>query len=117
MPPVRQPIPRFVADASAEGLPYGRWGARLRDEFAKACEPHIAEAGGPPGEVAWFPERGWGNRIYVPGVAPVEGAQEPSEYFGVVSFTRPAEGESGEAGALAAAAGFTAASAAPKPPL
>ena len=107
MPPVRQPIPRFIANASVEGLPYGRWGALLRDEFAKACEPHIHEAGGPPGEVAWFPERGWGNRIYVPGVAPVEGAQVPSEYFGVVSFIRPPEGESGEAGDFAATADFT----------
>lgn len=107
MPPVRRPIPRFIADASTEGLPYGRWGARLRDEFAKACEPHVAEAGGPPGEVTWFPERAWGGRVYVPGVAPVEGAQEPSEYFGVVSFTRPADGETGEANAFEATADFT----------
>ena len=96
MPPVRRPIPRFIASASAEGLPYGRWGQRLRDEFAKACEPHIGEAGGPPGEVTWFPERGWGDRVYVPAVAPVEGAAEPSEYFGLVSFVRPAEGEAAQ---------------------
>jgi hypothetical protein len=96
MPPVRRPIPRFIADASAEGLPYGRWGQRLRDEFAKACEPHISEAGGPPGEVTWFPERAWGGRVYVPVVAPVEGAGEPSEYFGFVSFVRPPEGEAGD---------------------
>jgi hypothetical protein len=106
-PPVRQPIPRFVADASVEGLPYGRWGQRLRDEFARACEPHISEAGGPPGEVTWFPERGWGGRVYVPAVAPVEGASEPSEYFGYVSFVRPAEGEEGEAGDFRASADFT----------
>src|SRR5262249_562935 len=107
VPPVRRPIPRFIADASVEGLPYGRWGARLRDAFAKACEPHVAEAGGPPGEVTWFPERGWGGRVYVPAVAPVDGAQEPSEYFGYVSFARPAEGEEGEAGSFEAAADFT----------
>jgi hypothetical protein len=95
VPPVRRPIPRFIADASVEGLPYGRWGQRLRDEFAKACEQHVAEAGGPPGEVTWFPERGWGGRVYVPGVAPVEGAAEPSEYFGFVSFVRPADAEAG----------------------
>jgi hypothetical protein len=95
MPPVSRPIPRFLADASTEGLPYGRWGQRLREEFAKACEPHIAEAGGPPGEVTWFPERGWGGRVFVPAVAPVEGAAEPSEYFGFVSFVRPPEGEGG----------------------
>ena len=107
MPPVRRPIPRFIADASGEGLPYGRWGARLRDEFAKACEPHVSEAGGPPGEVTWFPERAWGGRVYVPAVAPVQGAQEPSEYFGLVSFVRPAEGEQGEAGRFEARADFT----------
>jgi hypothetical protein len=106
-PPVRRPIPRFIADASAEGLPYGRWAQRLRDEFAKACEPHISEAGGPPGEVTWFPERAWGGRVYVPGVAPVEGADTPSEYFGFVSFIRPAEGEGGEAGSFESGADFT----------
>jgi hypothetical protein len=92
MPPVRRPIPRFIADASVEGLPYGRWAQRLRDEFAKACEPHVSEAGGPPGEVIWFPERGWGGRVYVPAVAPVEGATEPSEYFGLVSLVRSDDG-------------------------
>jgi hypothetical protein len=104
MPPVRRPIPRFIADASVEGLPYGRWAQRLRDEFARACEPHVSEAGGPPGEVTWFPERGWGGRVYVPAVAPVEGASEPSEYFGFVSFARP---EEGEAGGFEARADFT----------
>jgi hypothetical protein len=104
VPPVRRPIPRFIADASVEGLPYGRWGQRLRDEFAKACEPHLSEAGGPPGEVIWFPERAWGERVYVPAVAPVEGAAEPSEYFGFVSFMRPPEGE---AGSFEARADFT----------
>jgi hypothetical protein len=57
--------------------------------------------------VTWFPERGWGGRIYVPAVAPVEGAAEPSEYFGFVSFVRPEEGESGEAGEFDARADFT----------
>jgi hypothetical protein len=107
VPPVRRPIPRFIADASVEGLPYGRWAQRLRDEFGKACEPHIAEAGGPPGEVIWFPERAWGGRVYVPAVAPVEEAEGPSEYFGFVSFVRPREGEGGEAGAFEASADFT----------
>jgi hypothetical protein len=107
MPPIRRPIPRFIADASVEGLPYGRWGQRLRDEFAKACEPDLSEAGGPPGEVTWFPERAWAGRVYVPAVAPVEGAAEPCEYFGYVSFARPLEGEQGEAGEFRASADFT----------
>jgi len=104
VPPVSRPLPRFIADASTEGLPSGRWAQRLRDELAKACVPHISEAGGPPGEVTWFPERAWGGRVYVPAVAPVDGAQEPSEYFGYVSFIRPPEGE---AGAFQATADFT----------
>lgn len=113
-PPVSRPIPRFIADASAEGLPYGRWAQLLRDEFARACEPHIAEAGGPPGDLIWFPERGWGGRVYVPIVAPVEGAETPSEYFGYVSFVRPPKGE-GEAGEFRAKADFTDVTAADNP--
>ena len=69
MPPVSRPLPRFIADSSVEGLPYGRWAQQLREAFAKACEPHVAESGGPPGEITWFPERGWGGRVYVPAIA------------------------------------------------
>ena len=104
MPPIPRPIPRFIADASVEGLPYGRWSQQLRDAFAAACEPHAGEAGGGPGEVTWFPERGWGGRVYVPVVAPVQGAATASEFFGYVSFTR---GEGGEPGEIAARADFT----------
>ncbi|MBM3667841.1 MAG: hypothetical protein FJW90_10260 [Actinobacteria bacterium] len=103
-PPVARPIPRFVADAPVEGLPYGRWAQQLRDAFAKACEPHVAEAGGPPGEVTWFPERGWGGRVYVPAIAAVEGSASPSEYFGYVSFAR---GDDDTPGDLRAVADFT----------
>ncbi len=92
-PPVSRPIPRFIADASIEGLPYGRWAQRLRDAFAAACEPHAAESGGPPGELTWFPERTWGERTYIPVTAAVQGASTPSEYFGYVSFIRATGGE------------------------
>src|SRR3954468_22645799 len=84
MPPVPRPYPRFIADSSQEGKPYGRWEERLRDEFAKACSPHAAQAGAPPAPetlqrvsaragapldpetLKWFPERAWGGRVYVP---------------------------------------------------
>ena len=114
MPPVAQPIPRFIADASVEGLPYGRWAQRLRDEFVKACEPHLAEAGGPPGELTWFPERGWGGRIYVPAAAGAEAAEgkPATEYFGYVSFVRA---ENGEPDRLEAKADFTDVTAADNP--
>lgn len=105
MPPIPRPIPRFIADASVEGLPYGRWGQQLRDAFAKACEPHAEEAGGPPGEVTWFPERAWGGRVYVPAIAAVEGRETPAEYFGYVSFVR-ADGD-GQPGGIEATADFT----------
>jgi hypothetical protein len=101
MAPIPRPIPRFVADASVEGLPYGRWAQQLRDAFAKACEPHAAESGGPPGEVTWFPERGWGGRVYVPAIAAVDGAAKTSEYFGYVSFVRSDGGEPGDVRAVA----------------
>lgn len=103
-PPVRDPIPRFIADASREGLPYGRWAERLREELAKACEPLVGEAGaGLPTdveEIEWFPERGWGGRVYVPATATVSlavgdqaGDAGQIEWFGYVSFARPEEGE------------------------
>jgi hypothetical protein len=101
-----------MANASVEGLPYGRWAQQLRDVFAAACEPHAAEAGGPPGELTWFPERTWGERTYVPATAPVEGAAAPSEYFGYVSFVRAADGEPG---GIEAKADFTDVTAAENP--
>ncbi len=108
MPPVARPFPRFIADASQEGQPYGRWAERLAEEFAKACEPHAEDA--PPLDpetIKWFPERGWGGRVYVPATGRAragEGETAPVEYFGWVSFERFPEGEPGE---LAASADFT----------
>jgi hypothetical protein len=119
-PPIARPFPRFIADAPQEGRPYGRWAGRLTDEFAKACEAHAAEAGAPldPETIRWFPERGWGGRVYVPvtgrAAAPTQGgepadgeqARDPvlAEYFGHVSFVRPNDGEPDE---LEASADFT----------
>ena len=108
-PPINRPFPRFIADSSQEGRPYGQWAKRLEEEFAKACESHAGEAGAPldPDTVRWFPERGWGGRVYVPcvgrateptgGGEPEEGQQASGavliEYFGHVSFVRPEDGE------------------------
>jgi hypothetical protein len=115
MPPLPRPYPRFIADSPQEGKPYGRWEERLRNEFAEACSAHGGEAGGPldPGTIKWFPERGWGGRVYVPatgGAAEGEAATDdepaegPVEYFGWVSFERPEDGEPSD---LAARADFT----------
>jgi hypothetical protein len=107
-PPVARPYPRFIADASQEKRPYGRWAERLRGELEGACEPLAAEAGArlDPDSVEWFPERGWGGRLYVPvtarGTEPEGGGE--IEYFGHVSFMRP---EGGEPHDLRARADFT----------
>jgi hypothetical protein len=110
-PPIARPFPRFVADASQEGAPYGRWEERLRQEFQGACAPHAEEAGAPldAETVRWFPERGYAGRVYLPatgrGAAPAEGDEGvTAEYFGWVSFERP---EEGEPTALRARADFT----------
>ena len=106
-PPVARPIPRFIADSSQEGLPYGRWAERLRDEFAGACESVAAEAGASldPETVAYFPERAWGGRVYVPVTARApEAAGGQIEFFGHVSFARSGEQEPSD---LRAAADFT----------
>jgi hypothetical protein len=105
-PPIARPFPCFIGDSAQEGRPYGHWAERLEEVFAKACEPHAGEAGAPldPETIRWFPERGWGGRVYVPGAGR---ATEPSagggpeqdsdpvlvEYFGHVSFVRPEDGE------------------------
>lgn len=108
VPPTPRPFPRHVADASQEGRPYGRWEERLRSEFAAACEPLAGEARTPldPDSLKWFPDRGWGGRVYVPvtgrGAEEVDGVRP--EYFGWVAFGAGAEEEPGE---LTARADFT----------
>ena len=117
MPPLARPFPRFIADATQEPVPGGRWAERLTEEFARACAEHAEAAGSPlnPESIRWFPERAWGGRIYVPATGR---AQEPSvpadaptgsepvlaEYFGWVSY-RQEEGQ--EPADLAASADFT----------
>ena len=105
MPPTKRPFPRFVADASQEGRPYGRWEERLRAEFARGCEPLAAEAGSPldPMTVRWFPDRSWGGRVYVPASGRAaeastdeDGESVLAEYFGWVSFAPGADGDEPE---------------------
>ena len=122
MAPIRRPFPRSVADASQEGRPYGRWEERLRDAFAAECEPLASEAGSAldPATVKWFPDRGWGGRVYVPAsgsaaerTADEDGEEALAEYFGWVSFGL--SGEDGEPADLAAKADFTDVTAAANP--
>lgn len=114
MPPVRQPFPRFIADASQEGRPYGRWEERLREEFARACEPLAGEAGSAldPMTVKWFPDRSWGGRVYVPAsgraaqaIKDPDGEEVLAEFYGWVSFA--AGDDDSEPSALRAKVDFT----------
>jgi len=117
VPPTGRPYPRFIADAPQEKQPYGRFEERLAAEFAAACLPHADEAGQPlAGDgLRWFPERGWGGRVYVPVTASgtADGDASPVEYFGHVSFARA--GESDEPSELRAVADFTDVTAADNP--
>jgi hypothetical protein len=106
MQPAPRPIPRFIADTTQEGIPHGRFGERLREEFAKAVGaigdlPAGAEV---PAEVDWFPERAWGGRVWIPCSAHSESEEGRLELFGHVSYVQPLEGEPTD---FAAKADFT----------
>ena len=106
MPPNPRPIPRFIADSTQEGIPYGRFAERLVSEFRTACEriEDLPEGTEIPAEVDWFPERAWGGRVWVPATARTEGPEGTLELFGHVSYELP---EGGEPDAFRATADFT----------
>jgi hypothetical protein len=104
MPPEQRFVPRFVAEPPQDELPYGRWQERLREEFLAAAlkledEP---EDLGEPGQIAWYPDRTWHGRTYVPATSRTSNGYE---LFGYVRFI-PA-GESGEPSELSAHVDFT----------
>jgi hypothetical protein len=90
MPPDDRPIPRFIAEPPQDALPYGRWADALADRFLAECRRIDSDEDlGEPGDVAWFPDRTYGGRTYVPATAPTSNG---FELFGYVSFTREHEG-------------------------
>jgi hypothetical protein len=106
MPPIPRPVPAFIASASQEGIPYGRWAERLSEQFQSACEA-IGDlpAGAAAAEViTWYPERRWGERTWVPATALADTEAGVIEYYGHVSYL---QGEGGEQNAFAARADFT----------
>jgi len=106
MAPIDRLVPRFAAEPpQEEGLPSGRWAHRLSEEFYAACLRVDTEGEelGEPGDIAWFPDRTFAGRTYVPATAETA---EGFQLYGYVSFVAPRDG--GEASDLRAAADFTA---------
>ena len=93
MPPTERFVISFAAEPPQEGLPYGRWAETLKGHFLAACREIDTEGVeiGEPGEIAWFPDRTYFGRTYVPAVARTTGGYE---LFGYVSFTEGGEGPS-----------------------
>jgi hypothetical protein len=112
VPPVERPIPRFAAEPPHEALPYGRWADRLQQELLAAClELARTQADlGEPGELAWYPDRTWHGRTYVPATTSTSGGYE---VFGYVRYV-PAE-EGGEPSGFWAHADYTDQTAAANP--
>jgi hypothetical protein len=91
MPPTDRFVISFAAEPPQEGLPYGRWAETLKGQFMAAVRELDTEGEeiGQPGEIAWFPDRTYSGRTYVPGVARTT---EGFELFGYVSFSEGSEG-------------------------
>jgi hypothetical protein len=78
MPPESRFICRFAAEPPQETAPYGRWAERLAEAFRDAVGEDV-------GEIAWFPDRTWHGRTYVPATARLDDGREA---FGLVSYRR-----------------------------
>jgi hypothetical protein len=91
MGPAERFVISFAAEPPQEAIPYGRWADTLGSHFAQACRDLDSEGLdlGEAGEVAWFPDRSFSGRTYVPAVARTTTGYE---LFGFVSFV---EGEDG----------------------
>jgi hypothetical protein len=93
MPPTDRFVISFAAEPPQEALPYGRWAETLRSYFLAAAGEidSDGEDVGEPGQIAWFPDRTYGGRTYVPAVARTSTG---FELFGFVSFSEGSGGPS-----------------------
>jgi hypothetical protein len=104
MAPEQRFVPRFASEPPQEELPYGRWEERLRQEFLSAALRLDGEEEdlGEPGTIAWYPDRTWHGRTYVPATTltstgyelfgyvrfvPGGESDEPSDFSAYVDFT------------------------------
>ena len=85
MAPTDRFVCRFAAEPPQDGLPYGRWADRLREEFLAACLKIDSEGEdlGEPTDLLWHPDRTWDGRRYVPVTARTTTGLD---LFGYVSF-------------------------------
>src|SRR5205807_5163545 len=100
MPPTDRLVISFAAEPPQEGLPYGRWAETLKGHLLRAVAELDTEGediGELSAEIAWFPDRTYADRTYIPAVTRTS---EGYEVFGFVSF---AEGSSGPADFAASA--------------
>ncbi len=104
MPPEERFVPRFAAEPPHDALPYGRWEERLREEFLAAALSlgDAPEDIGEPQGIAWYPDRSWHGRTFVPATAATAGGYElygfvryvpggddgePSDFWAYVDYT------------------------------
>ncbi|MEI7691126.1 MAG: hypothetical protein WCJ50_01230 [Actinomycetes bacterium] len=93
MAPEPRLVPRFAAEPPHEHLPSGRWALKLQQVFIEACasiEPEDVEELGQIGEIAWFPDRTWHGRSYIPAVATTSNGLE---VFGYIAHLRNEAGD------------------------
>jgi hypothetical protein len=93
MPPTDRFVISFAAEPPQETLPYGRWADTLRNHFLAAVSELDTEGEeiGEPGDIAWFPDRSFCARTFVPAVARTTAGYE---LFGFVSFNESSGGPS-----------------------
>ncbi len=95
MPPTDRFVISFAAEPPQEGLPYGRWGETLKGHFLAAVREMDTEGeqiGDIDTEIAWYPDRTYCGRTYIPAIARTGAG---FEVFGYVSFSEGSEGPSG----------------------
>jgi hypothetical protein len=92
VPPEERVVPRFAAEPPQDQLPYGGWAERLQEEFLAACLRVDTEGEdlGEPGEIAWYPDRTWHGRTFVPATTMTSTGLE---LYGYVSFAHGGDNE------------------------